>query len=156
MFQRIATCPFSLRDGVRLPTWLLCICLIVPLAWHEAGFGAPARLAGAPTLSSLSALLVAGHPGGHGPVVRQKVAPPHLPALVPASNPATGTGLRSGSRDDDPAFAQSPMPWGGAGAALRLPSLRIDPVAWDSGTPSFLLPSAHGLVLFAIPPPLRG
>jgi hypothetical protein len=147
MFQRIATCPLSLRAGLRVQTWLLCVCLIVPLAWHESGFSA--------SVSDLPAhaLFVADYPGGQGADVRRESAPQHLPVLVPASNLASGTGLRSGNRDDDPASAHASSPWTALGAVFRLSSLRIDPVAWDSGTPSFLLPSAYGLVLFALPPP---
>ena len=152
MFQRIATCTPSLRAGLRLQTLVLCICLIAPLTWRESGFDPAAGLRSPPSAPSA----VAGYLGGQdNSVVRRNFAPPHLPAsLTPAPGLALNPGLRSGSRDGDSPPAKSFQPRAVAGYAPGLFSPRIDPVAWDSGTPSFLLPSAHGLVSFAMPPPL--
>lgn len=135
-----------LRTILRVQTLILCVCLLAPLALYEPGFGASSSAAGT--------VLAGPSSHGGGAAVRLDFLAHRLPlSLTQAPSLTPVTGLRSGVRDDFSADS-SLSDWAAAIASLCLPSLRIDPIAWDSRTPSFLLPSAHGLVSFAIPPPL--
>ncbi|MDR2726419.1 MAG: hypothetical protein LBC10_00320, partial [Deltaproteobacteria bacterium] len=80
-------------------------------------------------------------------------APHRLPALLPQTLSLTPSlGCSESRHNDDPSY-QSSQGWSIAGDTPRLLFLRIDPVSRDIRTPSFLLPSAYGLVSFATPPP---
>lgn len=150
MSQRIATCTSSLRVSSRVQTLFLCICLLIPLAWYESDFSVAARLASASTAVSEDC------DGQSKPAVHKNCASHRLLAsLIPAPSLAQSSGLYPENRDDDPSVTQFSSLWTIVDKIPHLPSLRIDPIAWDNKTPSFLLPSAHGLVSFAIPPPLR-
>lgn len=147
MLQRNTSYIASLRTYLRSLTPVLYFCLIISLAWHDSGFTSSVNATSAPTI-------VAGHLGDYSDLaVNQGTASRRLPALL-ASAPKlpSGSRLRLESQDDDLPPIQ-PC-WTVAGDPFCLPSLRIDPIAWDSEkTPSFLLPSAYGLVPFANPPP---
>ena len=148
MFQRNTAYIPRLRSCLRLLTPFLYLCLIISLTWYEANFSAPMHSAAMPPA-------VTGHLSVHsGFTLSQKKASHRLPSLL-ASAPKlpSGTRLRPENRDDEPIPLQ--LSWDVASARPCLSPPRIDPVAWDSGTPSFLLPSAYGLVPFAIPPPSR-
>ena len=148
MFQRFVTRTLSPRAGLRAQVIVLCFCLIMPLASHGSGFGVVAHFAFAHEV-------VAGYSGDHGKsALHRGFASHRLPALLtPAPNLASILVLRSGSRSDDFTDTQFPLPWTAVDDVPCFPSLRIDPITWDMGTPSFLLPSAYGLVRFSIPPP---
>lgn len=146
MFQRHAPYFSRVRACLRPLTPFLYICLILSLTWYESSFSPSADITPTPTVT-------AGHSGDYGGfALRQGTASPRLPSLLTsAPKLPPSTRLRPENRDNDLPSAQ-PC-WSVAGDPLRISSLRIDPVVWDSGTPSFLLPSSYGLVPFAIPPP---
>ena len=130
------------RSCSRLQTLLLYFCLILSLTWYESGFSAPtpAVIAGPFKKVDISAL--------------GRAYPYRLPSLLAAAPKLSSlTRIRPENRDDELPPIQ-PLPREGfVNATPCLPSLRIDPVAWNSRTPSFLLPSSYGLVPFSIPPP---
>lgn len=148
MFQRNTVYTSSLRACLRPLSLFLYFCLVVSLIWYESSFSPSVNFTSTPTI-------VAGHFGKHAKSsVNQGSASRRLPSLLaPAPKLPSSTRLRPENRNND----LPPLQICGAlaGDTLCLSSLRIDPVAWESRTPSFLLPSSHGLVPFAIPPPFR-
>ena len=151
MLQLNTPYPPSLRAPLRFQALFLFFSLIILLlTCHEFGFGPPQHVVSTPTN-------VVGCLGDYDrSAINKDYAAHHLPAVLrPAFNLSSCKGLRrSGNRSDDYPPIQPHLSWAVVSSVPRLPSLRIDPIAWDSRTPSFLLPSAYGLVTFAIPPPL--
>ena len=137
-----------LRACLRFLTPFLYVCLILSLTWYETSFSTSIGVTSAPAAAI-------GHADSYnGATVSQGKASHRLPSvLTPALKLPSSTRLRPENRDDDLSPSQSC--WAVAGDPPCLSALRIDPVAWDSRTPSFLLPSAYGLVPFALPPPFR-
>ena len=148
MHQRKTIDMPSLRTCLRSLTLFLYVCLAGSLTWYEASFCLSASITPAQTA-------VLGHLGdSDSSAVKQGSASRRLPSLLTsAPKLQSATRLRPENRDDD--LPPIRLCRAVASEALCLPSLRTDPVAWDRGTPPFLLPSAYGLVPFAIPRPFR-
>ena len=148
MLQRKTPYIFSLRTCLRLLTPFLYFCLVLSLTWYESSCSTSTSITATPTA-------VAGHFNVHaGVAVSQGKAAHRLPSLLaPAPKLPSSTRLRPENRDEDSPLFQPR--WGVVSETACLFSLDIDPVAWESRTPSFLLPSAYGLIPFAIPPPFR-
>ncbi len=146
MFQRHAPYISRLPARSRSVTSFLYICLILSLTWYESSLSPSADITAAPAS-------IAGYSSGYGGfALKQGAASSRLPSLLTsAPKLPPSMRLRPENRDNDPPSAQ--FCWAAAEDSLRLSSLRIDPAVWDSGPPSFLLPSAYGLVRFSIPPP---
>lgn len=136
-----------LRSCLRLLTPVLYFCLIVSVTWYESSFSTSTR-----TTATLTA--VAGHHDvDNGFELSQENASRRLPSLLA---PVAKLPLSARQRPENQNNNLSPLQpcWAVVVSDTpRLFSLRIDPVAWESRPPSFLLPSAYGLVPFAIPPP---
>lgn len=153
MLKRNTASISSLRPSLRTLTPFLYFCLILSLTWHDFSFSSSIHIA--PTNIASTPTIVAGHLGDSSETaVNKGNASRRLPPLL-TSVPKLPSGprLRLENQDDD--LPTIHFSWVVASNALCLPSLRIDPIVWDSGTPSFLLASAYGLVPFAIPPPFR-
>ncbi|MDL2272616.1 hypothetical protein LJC23_06255 [Desulfovibrio sp. OttesenSCG-928-I05] len=146
MLQRNIISISRLRTRFRPLTPFLYFFLIVSLTWYESAFSP------APHSFSSSATVAEHSDDDSTTAVNQGSASRRLPSvLTPGPKLPSGSKLRPDNRDDELPPIQ--LCWAIAGEPFNLPSLRIEPVVWDSGTPSFLLPSAYGLVPFAIPPP---
>lgn len=148
MLQRYTSYTSRLRTWLRPLTPFLYLCLILSLTWYESSFTPFTSSTPAPTT-------IAWHSGDYGgAAVRQGSASHRLPSLLSSAPKLPSSArLRTENRGNDLPPAQ--LCWAITADTLCLSPLRIDPVVWDSGTPSFLLPSAYGLVPFAIPPPFR-
>lgn len=148
MLQRKPTYISSMRARLRLLTPFLCFCLIFSLTWYESSLCRSINI-------TFKAAAVAGRPDVYSKFTPSRVRPSHrLPSLL-----ATAPQLPSVTRMRPENRATGLLPvhfWWAVASGTSCPSfLRIDPVAWRSRTPSFLLPSSYGLVPFAIPPPPR-
>ncbi|CAK7006800.1 MAG: hypothetical protein DELT_00272 [Desulfovibrio sp.] len=148
MFQRNTSYFSSFRSRSRLRTLFLYFCLVISVTWYEPGFKPSTAFTPQPTV-------VAERLSKHNKFALIRLNATHrLPSLLAsAPRPSPGTRLRPENPDGDfPPLQLFPC-WAIVDNTPCLPSLRIDPIMWESRTPSFLLPSAYGLVPFAIPPP---
>ncbi|SBW04095.1 exported hypothetical protein [uncultured delta proteobacterium] len=149
MSQRKIVYLSRLRTCLRLLTPFLYSCLILSLTWYESSPNLSTSITATPTA-------VAKHLDVHaGFAVSQGKTSRHLPSLLaPVTKLPSSARLRPENRDNgnEPPLFQ-PY-WAIASDTPYRSSRRIDPIAWESRTPSFLLPSAYGLVPFAIPPPV--
>jgi len=144
MFTRFSPPPRSrLQAFFKAAALLLCLNLLLPLAWEK------------PCQGAAQAAFTVFPAARETPVITRKLLSRPLPATLteaPSIMPRTGLG-RSGQR-----ASSSPDPskafWAALSEAPRLPVLRIIPFVRDAETPSFMLPSEHGLISFALPPPL--
>ena len=131
-----------LQAFLKAAALLLCLNLLLPLAWEK------------PCQGAAQAALAVYPAERTAPAITLKLLSRPLAATLteaPSIMPRTGIG-RSGQR-----ASSSPDPskafWAALSATPRLPVLRIIPLVRDAETPSFMLPSEHGLISFALPPP---
>ncbi len=130
----------GLRAATRFAVLVLCLNLILPLAWKADCNAA----AGSEVITQRD---------GARPALGRKTFSGFMPATLseaPSVSPRTGLGrqaLRTSPPDD------SKQLWAALSPAQQLPSLRILPLDGEIVVPSFLMPSEYGLISFALPPP---